>query len=59
MIEFSGGAVDVGEAVAQTLALSVEPYPRVADADAKLRAAGIADEGAGGAFSGLKGLLNS
>ena len=58
VIEFSGGAVDVGEAVAQTLALSVDPFPRSPDADAKLRAAGVVAEGeTGGAFAELKGLL--
>jgi Large ribosomal RNA subunit accumulation protein YceD len=60
IIEFTGGSVDVGEAIAQTLALSVDPFPRSADADAKLRAAGVVSEGeTGGAFAGLKGLLRS
>jgi uncharacterized metal-binding protein YceD (DUF177 family) len=58
VIEFTGGNVDVGEAVAQTLALSVDPFPRVPDAEAKLRAAGVVSEGeTAGAFAGLKGLL--
>lgn len=57
VIEFIGSAIDVGEAVAQTLALSVAPFPRCADADAKLRAAGVVGASGGGAFSGLKGLL--
>ena len=57
VIEFSGGSVDAGEAVAQTLALSVNPYPRSPDADTKLRAAGVVGEGETGAFAGLKGLL--
>jgi uncharacterized metal-binding protein YceD (DUF177 family) len=58
VIEFTGNSVDVGEAVAQTLALSVDPFPRSPDADAKLREAGVISEGeTGGAFAGLKGLL--
>jgi uncharacterized metal-binding protein YceD (DUF177 family) len=60
VIEFTGGSVDVGEAVAQTLALSVDPFPRRPDADARLRAAGVVSEGeTGGAFDGLKGMLKS
>ncbi len=30
VIEYEGRSIDVGEAVAQTLALNVEPYPRAA-----------------------------
>ena len=57
--EFDGAAVDVGEAVAQTLALSLDPFPRSPAAEAKLRAAGVLAEGEVGsaAFAGLKGLL--
>ena len=59
IVEFDGAAVDVGEAVAQTLALSVTPFPRSPAAEAKLRAAGVLAEGEVGsaAFAGLKGLL--
>ena len=56
IIDYSGGAVDVGEAVAQTLALTAAPFPRHPDADVILRDAGVVSEG-GGAFAGLKGLL--
>lgn len=59
VIDYEGGAIDIGEAVAQTLALAVEPYPRVADAETRLREAGVAGEGESGAFAGLKGLLKS
>ncbi|MGE5539839.1 MAG: YceD family protein [Gemmatimonas sp.] len=41
-----GGAVDVGEAVAETLGLSLDPYPRAPGAALE---AGPADEGAAGA----------
>lgn len=59
MVEFDGAAVDIGEAVAQTLALSVDPFPRSPAAEAELRAAGVLAEGEVGsaAFAGLKGLL--
>ncbi len=33
--------VDLGETVAQSLALNLDPYPRVPDADEKLRALGV------------------
>ena len=59
VVEFDGAAVDIGEAVAQTLALSVDPFPRSPAAEAKLRAAGVLaeDEVGSAAFAGLKGLL--
>ena len=59
IVTFDGAAVDIGEAVAQTLALSVDPFPRSPGAEAQLRAAGVLAEGEAGsaAFAGLKGLL--
>lgn len=57
-VTYSGGAIDVGEAVAQTLALALDPYPRAPDADAALKAAGVGDEGEQGQLAAaLKGLL--
>jgi uncharacterized metal-binding protein YceD (DUF177 family) len=57
-IDYQGGAVDLGEAVAETLALSLDPFPRAADADAVLKAAGVLseDEVVTGPFAALKGL---
>lgn len=57
-IDYQGGAVDLGEAVAETLALSLDPFPRAADADAVLKAAGVLseDEVVAGPFAVLKGL---
>lgn len=57
-IDYAGGAVDLGEAVAETLALSLDPFPRSPDADAILRAAGVLseDEVVTGPFAGLKAL---
>ena len=59
MVEFDGAAVDIGEAVAQTLALSVDPFPRSPAAEARLRAAGVLADGEVGsaAFAGLKGVV--
>lgn len=57
---FSGGAIDLGEAAAETLALALDPYPRSAQAESTLREAGVVgEEDAKGsaAFAGLKDLL--
>ena len=39
-----GGAIDLGEAVAQTLLLGLDPYPRSPTAGAALREAGVKSE---------------
>lgn len=44
-IEFSGEMFDLGEAVAQTLGLAIDPYAEGPDADAARKAAGIVQEG--------------
>lgn len=58
VLSYSGGAVDLGEAAAETLALALDPFPRAADADARLRAAGVKAEGEEerGAFAALAAL---
>lgn len=60
VVFFEGSSVDLGEAVAETLALAIDPYARASDADAVLREAGVLSEGeaavAGGAFAGLAAL---
>ncbi len=48
------GAIDLGEAVAQTLALALDPYPRSAGADAVVARLGAEEAGP---FAGLKDLL--
>lgn len=55
-VPHEGGAVDVGEGVAQTLGLALDPFPRSAGAPAEGASVWRAgpDEGA---FAGLKGLL--
>ena len=57
---FDGGAIDLGEAAAETLALALDPFPRSPGAAAVLREAGVLteDEAAPkGALAGLKDLL--
>jgi uncharacterized metal-binding protein YceD (DUF177 family) len=60
VIEHDGQSIDLGEAVAQTLLLSLDPFPRAADASETLKAAGVVGEGEVGsaAFAGLKSLLS-
>lgn len=53
---YAGDAIDIGEAVAETLALVMEPYPRSKDADAFLAAAGVKTEGEAGPFAALLAL---
>ncbi|MDX3911506.1 MAG: DUF177 domain-containing protein [Sphingobium sp.] len=53
---YEGGAIDIGEAVAQTLALSVEPYPRAPQADQWLRKRGVLTEDQAGPFAALAAL---
>jgi uncharacterized metal-binding protein YceD (DUF177 family) len=59
MIEHDGQAIDLGEAVAQTLLLALDPFPRTRGAAKTLKAAGVIgeDELGNSAFAGLKGLL--
>ena len=53
---FSGDSIDIGEAVAETLALALDPFPRAPGADERLRDAGVLDEGETGPFAILKAL---
>lgn len=56
VVFYDGAAIDMGEAVAETLSLSLEPYPRAPDAEAVLRAAGVKSEEEAGPFGALAGL---
>ena len=51
-----GSAVDLGGAVADTLALALDPYPRSAGADAALKEAGVMTEEEAGPFAALAAL---
>ena len=41
---YDGAAIDLGSALADTLALAIDPYPRSASADAALKEAGVLSE---------------
>jgi uncharacterized metal-binding protein YceD (DUF177 family) len=55
-IEFSGTAFDLGEAVAQSLGLAIDPFAVGPGAEEARRAAGIVGEGATGPFAALGAL---
>ncbi len=60
VIFYEGGTIDIGETVAETLFLSLDPYPRAPQAEEALRAAGVISEDdarPAGALAGLKDLL--
>ncbi len=50
---YTGGAIDLGEAAAETLALALDPFPRSAGAQAALRDAGVLNEEESGPFAAL------
>jgi len=60
VVFYEDGAIDLGEAVAQTLLLALNPYPRSPAAEAALREAGVKSEEEARAesspFAILKGL---
>lgn len=56
VIGFDGQLIDMGEAVAETLALSMTPYPRSPEADAYLREAGVLSEEQASPFAALLSL---
>jgi uncharacterized metal-binding protein YceD (DUF177 family) len=53
---YDGAAIDLGEAVAETLSLSLDPYPRAPGAEQALKAAGVKSEEEAGPFGALAGL---
>jgi len=52
--EIEGGAIDVGEAVAQALSLAIDPYPRKPGAKLKISGENEGEEGPFAALSKLK-----
>lgn len=48
-----GASIDLGSAIADTLALALDPYPRSASAEAALREAGVISEEEAGPFAAL------
>lgn len=62
MLPYRDDRIDMGEAIAETLALAVDPYPRSPEADRYLREAGVMTEEQAGPFAALaalKGKTNS
>lgn len=55
-VTYSGDQFDLGEAIAQTLALAVDPWPRSKDADAVLKQAGVKQESDMSPFAALAAL---
>ena len=55
-IPFSGRGFDLGEAVAQSLALAIDPYATGPNADRARKEAGLLDEGSAGPFGALAAL---
>lgn len=53
---YAGGAIDLGETAAETMALALDPFPRGPNADAALRDAGVIGEHEAGPFGALKAL---
>ena len=53
VVFYEGGAIDLGGAIADTLALSLDPYPRSASADVALKEAGVLSEEEAGPFAAL------
>jgi uncharacterized metal-binding protein YceD (DUF177 family) len=56
VIFHDGQAIDLGEAIADTLALALEPYPRGPNAEVALREAGVLSEEQAGPFAALAAL---
>lgn len=53
VVFYDGAAIDLGAAIADTLAFSVDPYPRSASAEAALKEAGVLSEEQAGPFAAL------
>ena len=56
MVPYDGGAIDLGETAAETMALALDPFPRGPGAEAALKAAGVISEEEAGPFGALAGL---
>jgi uncharacterized metal-binding protein YceD (DUF177 family) len=59
VVFYDGAMIDLGTAIADTLALSLDPYPRSASADAALKEAGVISESEAGPFAILAKLRKS
>ncbi|MPT48498.1 MAG: DUF177 domain-containing protein [Sphingobium sp.] len=55
-LSYTDGRIDMGEAIAETLALAINPYPRSPQADNYLRESGVLTEEQAGPFAALAAL---
>ena len=58
-IFYDGAEIDIGTAIADTLALSIDPFPRSAGAEAALKEAGVMTEAEASPFAALARLRNN
>ncbi len=58
IVGYRDGRIDLGDMLAETLALALDPFPRGPDADAWLKARGVLNEEDAGAFGALAQLRN-
>lgn len=56
VVFYDGASIDLGSAIADTLALSLDPYPRSASADLALKEAGVLTEEQASPFAALAAL---
>lgn len=56
VVFYDGAMIDLGSAIADTLTLSIDPYPRSASADAALKEAGVLTEEQASPFAALAAL---
>ncbi|HEY9092222.1 DUF177 domain-containing protein [Parasphingorhabdus sp.] len=56
LIEYENARIDLGEAIAQTLYLALDPYPRGPDADSVAEKRGLKSEEEAGPFGALAAL---
>lgn len=56
VVEYEGNNIDIGEAIAQTLYLSLDPFPRGPNADAVAEKRGLKSEEEAGPFGALAAL---
>ncbi|MEO6359128.1 MAG: DUF177 domain-containing protein [Sphingomicrobium sp.] len=56
MVFHDGASIDLGAAIADTLALCLDPYPRSPGAEAVLKGAGVLSEEEAGPFAALSAL---
>ena len=59
VIFYDGAEIDLGSAIADTLALCIDPYPRSASANAALKEAGVLTEEQASPFAALAALKKS